>query len=333
MGLTVLLSCNRGNESLQYAEDLLITDNHVHLMSPGLIADWKALGIPFSNPDYYYSDIDSILTRNNADFISLVGMGYVYENPEYYPGTDVYNRLREENDYLLKTSQGYEARVVPYFAVDPLKEYALKEIERCLKINEQAGLKLHFNASQVYLTEAEHLKKIKPIFELAAIRRIPILLHFDNGHPKFGKADVEILVDSVLKDLDTVRMNIAHFGTSGGFNEKTKDVIETFIELYDTGRIPERHLLKFDISAVALDKNSEGIKKLSKSEFRELKLYCEGLGYDKIIFGTDYPLYTSQAYLKVLKVKLALPDSILHKIVDNQDPAVYPSTETSTRIP
>ena len=94
------------------------------------------------------------------------------------------------------------------------------------------GIKLHFNASQVYLTENEHLAIIKEVFEYASSNQIPILLHFDNGHPKFGKTDVEILADSVLGQLTYVNLQIAHFGTSGGFNEKTKTVLNIFIDLF-----------------------------------------------------------------------------------------------------
>lgn len=275
-------------------------DSHVHMMSPDLIADWKALGIPFSKPASYYSNIDTLLKRGQAENIDLIGMGYVYESPDFYQGEDRYERLKKENDYLLATAQKHPDRIRPFFTVDPLKEYALDEFNRCIDRHPGSGLKLHFNASQVYLTEPTHLAKVKPLFRLAAEKKAPVLLHFDNSHPKFGVPDVQLFVDSILKVLPALNINIAHFGTSGGFNEKTRTVLDAFIGQYQKGQIPSRHQLFFDLSAVALNKDSDGVPKLTPSEFKELGSYIRKLGVKKVVFGTDYPLYTSEEYFQIL---------------------------------
>jgi len=318
LGILFFFSCNPSNEKKNLGENdgLILSDNHVHIMSPDLISDWKDLGIPFSKPDNKYSDIDTILNTNRADNIKLIGMGYVYGNSEFYQGNDEYLKVKKENDYLFESAKKHISKVQPYFAVDPLKDYAITEIERCLKINENSGLKLHFSSSQVYLTEPEHLKKIYSIFKIASENNLPILLHFDNWHPKFGKPDIEILVDKILKKIGPINLTIAHFGTSGGFNQKTKNVLNTFIELYDNDRIPKRHKIIFDISAVALDKDSEGVKKLTEDQFKELKLYCDKIGFDKISFGTDYPLYNSKEYFDILNTKLNLSKSELKEIME-----------------
>ena len=287
----------------------ILYDSHVHIMSPKLIKDWKALGIPFSKEDYYYSNIDSILKRNGTATIALIGMGYVYESPDFYKGEDGFKELMRENDYLFEVSKKHPQRITPYFAVDPLKEYAINEMERCLAKNIQSGLKLHFNASQVYLTEPAHLEKVIPVFKLAANNQLPILLHFDNSHPKFGEADVKLLADSVLSKLPPIKLTIAHFSNSGGFKQKTKNVLDTFISLFSKSEISKKHTILFDISGVALDKNSEGVKKLTDMEFSELKRYIDKLGKGRIIFGTDYPLYTADEYAEILKTKVGLSDS------------------------
>lgn len=304
-------------EKASYSPFAVVHDSHVHLMSPGLIADWKALGIPFSKPENFYSDIDTILKHNQAESIDLIGMGYVYENPDFYQGEDRYERLKKENDYLLATAQKHPDRIRPFFTVDPLKEYALDEFKRCVGAYPGSGLKLHFNASQVYLTEPAHLVKVKLLFSQAAEKKTPILLHFDNSHPKFGEPDIKLFVDSILQDLPALSITIAHFGTSGGFNQKTKRVLEAFIDQYKKERIPSRHQLFFDISAVALDKDSDGVPKLTKAGFEELSSYIRQLGVEKIIFGTDYPLYRSDEYLAILKNKVGLTEEELDVIMKN----------------
>lgn len=317
LALLCFYSCKQQIEktSLDRDDEFTLYDSHVHIMSPNLIADWKHLGIPFSKPEYTYSNIDTIIKTNGAHFIKLIGMAYVYGNREFYQGNDEYKKVKMENDFLFESAKKHKNNAQPFFAVDPLKDYAIEEIERCLKINANSGLKLHFNSSQVYLTEPEHLKKIHAIFKIASANNLPILLHFDNWHPKFGAPDIEILVDKILRDLDPIHLTIAHFGTSGGFNQKTKNVLDTFIKLFENERIPKKHKILFDISAVALDKDSEGVKKLTEESFKELKTYCDKIGYDNIIFGTDYPLYNAKEYISVLKTNLNLSELELREII------------------
>lgn len=313
----VCLSACGSDARLQKDETLpeLLYDSHVHIMSPQLISDWKELGIPFSKSEANYSNIDTLLANSTAHQIDLVGMSYVYGNPEYYQGEDGYKRMMAENDYLLEAAGKYSKRIRPYFAIDPLKESALTEIERCVQINPKSGLKLHFNASQVYLTEPDHLEKVKKILTKSAELGLPVLLHFDNWHPKFGAPDLELLMDSILTHIPAINLRFAHFGTSGGFNDKTKEFINAYLALKANNRVPARHKIYFDISAVALDKESEGVSKLSSNEFKELAQYTRKIGVENIVFGTDYPLYNSADYLKVLREKLQLTSTEVEQIM------------------
>ena len=315
--LSLLLVCCSPKLTTSHSinSETQLFDCHVHLMSPDLIADWKAMGIPFGRTEANYSDIDTIISNVGAAKIDLIGMGYVYENPEYFQGENPKERLQQENNYLLETANKYPKKVRPFIAVNPLSDYSNDEIDRCFQSNKGIGLKLHFNASQVYLTEPEHLEKVKNVFEKAAELQLPILLHFDNWHPKFGKDDLTILVDSILQVMKPIKMNIAHFGTSGGFSEKTKSFLDAFFELKD--KLPKQHKVYLDISAVALDKDSEGVNKLSEGEFSELNNYIRKIGFDNILFGTDYPLYNAHKYEGVLMQKVGLSKKEIQIIQTN----------------
>jgi predicted TIM-barrel fold metal-dependent hydrolase len=265
------------------------------------------MGIPFSRPDHYYSDIDTIFNASKAQSVSLISMAYVYSSEEFGGKSEnIEEKVREENNYLAFAKTKYPNKIKAFYGIDPLQEFALTEIERCHNELKLDGIKMHFNASQVYLTEPVHLGKIKAVFEYASINQIPILLHFDNSHPKFGKTDIKILADSILAGLEYVNLQIAHLGTSGGFNQKTKDVIDAFIELFQSNHPISKHRITFDISAVCLDKDADGVSKLTAKDFDELAAYSRKLGFDRIVFGTDYPLYGSYEYLNVLIMKLKL---------------------------
>ena len=101
-------------------------------------------------------------------------------------------------------------------------------------------------------------------------------------------------------------------------NDKTKRLINSYVDLRDNNRIPSRHQILFDISAVALDKDSEGVSKLTEEEFAELRVYINKIGIRNIIFGTDYPLYRSHEYYDILKEKLGLSESELREITNKK---------------
>ncbi|NNF01011.1 MAG: amidohydrolase family protein [Pyrinomonadaceae bacterium] len=294
-----------------------IYDHHVHLMSPRLIKYFKDVGIPFSKPDKDYSDFDSIIKRLGTSRVNLVSMAYLFGHPEFGKVENEYDAVRAENDYVLKAKEKFPGKIKAYCGVNPLKSYALDEVKRCHRILKADGLKIHSNANQLYLTEPAHLSKIKPIYEYAAENDLPILLHFDNSHQKFGEPDIKLLFDEVLADIKPLRIQIAHFGTSGGFNPKTKRVIDAFITQFETNPKIKKHRILFDISAVALDKDSEGVSKLSDAEFAELAVYARKLGMDKIVFGTDYPLYSASEYLEILKMRVKFTDAEINTLLNN----------------
>ncbi len=315
-----VLSCNYQNDKQEIDLPQIPYDSHVHIMSPQLVETWKAEGIPFSKPSSFYQNIDTIYKYVKADTIDLIGMAYVYGGSglDKKDKLNEYELVKSENDFLHEAAEKYPGKVRSFFAADPLKEYALPEFQRCHHLYDVGGLKLHFSASQVYLTVPEHVEKVKPIFQFAAEKELPVLVHFDNWHPKFGEPDIRILVDSILADCSPLTIRIAHFGTSGGFSEKTREILDIFIRFFNENKISKRHRILFDLSAVALDKDSEGVSKLSDEDFNILSQYIKKLGTEKILFGTDYPLYRADEYYNILKSKLALSETELQQILNNR---------------
>jgi predicted TIM-barrel fold metal-dependent hydrolase len=290
-------------------------DAHVHILSPELIKIWKGIGIPFTRPDAYYSDINVILKNAGTGRIDLISMAHVFSSEEFGGFKNERELVEKENDYVSDARKMRPGAVRAFCSVDPLRDYALDELERCRSKLKMDGIKLHHNASQVYLTVPDHLSRVKKVFEFAVKFKLPILMHFDNSHRRFGDRDVGLLVDEILKDLDPVRLTIAHFGTSGGFNARTKAVIDTFRYRFRTEPWLSRHQIVFDISAVALDKDSEGVPKLTNAHFDELAIYIRRLGPEKISFGTDYPLYTADSYIDILRNRVGLSEAEISTIL------------------
>jgi len=283
-----------------------------------MIKLFKDVGIPFSKPDADYSEWNAIVKRLGTNRLKLVSMAYLYGHPEFGKVENEYELVKAENDFLIEAKKNSPKTVKAFCGINPLKDYALEEAERCRKVLKADGIKLHFNASQVYLTVPEHIKKVFPIFEFAANNKLPVLLHFDNSHRKFGEPDIKLLADEILAKIKPLKLQIAHFGTSGGFNQKTKDVIDAFIKQFETNPNIKKHRISFDISAVALDKDSEGVPKLTDELFAELAVYTRKLGMKRIVFGTDYPLYSAEEYLEILKKRVKLTDAEIKKMLKNK---------------
>lgn len=283
-----------------------------------MIKLFKDVGIPFSKPDADYSDWEAIIKRLGTNRLKLVSMAYLYGHPEFGKVENEYDLVKAENNYLIEAKKNSPKTVKAFCGINPLKDYALEEAERCRKTLKADGIKLHFNASQVYLTVPDHVKKVFPIFEFAANNKLPILLHFDNAHRRFGEPDIKLLADEILAKIKPLKLQIAHFGTSGGFNKKTKDVIDAFIKQFETNPKIKKHKILFDISAVALDKDSEGVPKLTDEQFTELAVYARKLGMKKIMFGTDYPLYSAQEYLEILRKRVKLTNAEIKQMLKNK---------------
>lgn len=313
-GIVIFAACSAIGQAPD-GRAVIPTDGHVHILSPGLIKIWKGLGIPFSRADEYYSDIDVILKNAGAHRLDLISMAHVLSSEEFGGFKNERELVEHENSYVAAARDKFPNKVRAFCSVDPLRDYALEELERCRTQLRVDGIKLHHNANQVYLTVPEHLAKVKRVFEFAAQHKMPILMHFDNSHRRFGERDVGLLVDEILRDLKPVRLTIAHFGTSGGFNSRTKGVIDAFRFRLRTAPWLNKHKITFDISAVALDKDSEGVPKLTDAHFDELSIYIRRLGPERISFGTDYPLYTPSEYVNILRTRLGLSEAELALIL------------------
>ncbi len=259
-----------------------------------------------------------ILKNTAVKRIDLISMAHVYSSEEFGGFKNERELVENENSYVAAARNKHPREIRAFCSIDPLRDYALDELERCRTQLKMDGIKLHHNANQVYLTVPEHLAKVKKVFEFAATNKLPILLHFDNSQRRFGGPDVHLLIDSILNDLKPINLRIAHFGTSGAFNARTKAVIDAFRWQFRVNPRLSKHKITFDISAVALDKDSEGVRKLTDGQFKELAIYIRRLGFDRIVFGTDYPLYQPAEYLDILKARLGLTEAEVKALLKNK---------------
>ena len=86
--------------------------------------------------------------------------------------------FRAANDRTLAFAERSGGRLVPFARLDLTGPGPIEEAERCLDRGAR-GIKLHPRAQRFELND----KRLAPVFELAAERRVPILIHGGRGLP------------------------------------------------------------------------------------------------------------------------------------------------------
>jgi predicted TIM-barrel fold metal-dependent hydrolase len=307
-----LVGCSPdGQKTTGHKNDFPIHDCHVHALSPALLRVWQERGTPFNRRDVYYTNIDSILSVLGAETIDLISVGYFFTSSIMYSGSDGRERLVAENDFILDCAAKHPQRVRPFVAIDPFMAAPTEEIDRCLLANPTIGVKIHANVSRIFLRDQTHIRKLDTVLTHAAQKDIPVLLHFHNMGFDFGRVDFSILVDSILVNLPPIKLRLAHLGAGGGrFSTQNLAVLDTYLEFLKQNRIPQEHQIRFDLSAVFIGENEEEIPPLTNEEIAYLRAYFRKVDPHLLLFGSDYPLYTSTDYRDVLvntlKMDLAL---------------------------
>ena len=85
--------------------------------------------------------------------------------------------FRAPNDRTLAFAERSEGRLIPFVRLD-MNEGPIEEAIRCLDLGAR-GIKLHPRAQRFTLND----ERLAPVFELAAERRVPILIHGGRGLP------------------------------------------------------------------------------------------------------------------------------------------------------
>jgi len=143
-----------------------IFDAHVHLGTDvdGMVGD--------------YDELERLQARYG------VRRAFVFclDEPDRHPG------FRAANDRTLAFAERSAGRLIPFVRLD-LNESPIEEARRCLDAGAR-GIKLHPRAQRFSATD----ERLGPVFELAAERRVPILVHGGRGLPPIA-AGLRTLVE------------------------------------------------------------------------------------------------------------------------------------------
>lgn len=306
-----------------------LRDHHVHILSPALVRDWKSLGAPFTRPDSVYTSAAALLAPaatggEELAGVVLVPMAHFYGNAELRGALrlsveDEAARVRQENDYVAREAARTPGRAVAFCSVNHRRPYAWDELRRCRRELRSPGIKLHLASAATDLRSEDQLAELARIAAWAEAERIVLLLHFDPQARGLEVADVERFIARVLDPHPDLRVIIAHLGGSGGYGPWTRQVFGTFIAWLERSPAP-RPAVMFDLSAVILARESEGVPATTAGEAAALAPDLRRAGLRRILFGSDYPVFDPEAYAGLLRERVGLSPEELRTVLSNRLP-------------
>jgi predicted TIM-barrel fold metal-dependent hydrolase len=172
-----------------------VIDYHQHLFSPDLA---KLVRLDTLDADKLIALLDSAGIRRAV----VLSVAYSWSNPS----RNVENvRSREaENDWVAAQVARHPDRLRGFCSVNPLRDYALTEIDRCATNPLlRTGLKLHIGNSAVDYHSPQDLAKLRDVFRAANKKRMAVVIHLRASISRrlpFGREEARIFLDSILPE-------------------------------------------------------------------------------------------------------------------------------------
>ena len=193
--------------------------------------------------------------------------GFPWESVDHY---------RRHNDYIIGAVQRHPDRLIGFCCFSPLSPGGPREAERCLK----SGL-LGVGELAIYASDLDSsvIEALKDVMALCFQLDVPLMLHTNEpvGHNYPGKTPMTLYqIYRFLKAYPSNRILLAHWGGGLFFYALMKKEVKEVLKntWFDTAASP--YLYTPDIYRVA----------------------GEIIGFDKILFGSDYPLLKPERYFK-----------------------------------
>jgi predicted TIM-barrel fold metal-dependent hydrolase len=246
----------------------------------------------------------------------VLSIAYWFGSPLQRPVKDEYAKVRAENDWTVQQVARYPKRLVFFCGVNPLKEYAIAELERCATMPQMKGMKLHFANSAVDLRNPAHLEKIEKFFRAANRSGLAVVVHIRSLRGDYGRQDAEIFIKHVLPVAPDIPIQLAHLAGSGpGYGPD--EAMAAYAEAIASGD-PRTKNLYFDVTNCVTLRHDQ-----SEEEVTLIAKRLRQVGLRRIFFGSDMSTDTNPPigpWWRAFRGKIPLTDEELRIIADNIPP-------------
>ena len=209
----------------------------------------------------------------------VLSLAYAHGNPSLR-GNDEYAKVRAENDWTGQQVARYPDRLRAFCSFNPLREYALAELDRCAKDPHlRHGLKLHLANSQVDLRDSGHVEQLRRVFRAANAHRMPIIIHLWTGRT-YGQKDAEVFLNQILPEAPNIPIQIAHLAGAGpGLDPNSQKALVVLADAVSAGD-PRTRNLYFDVATSVTMQTSAEDAKFIADRLRQI-------GLNRIFYGSD----------------------------------------------
>jgi len=254
-------------------------DHHQHLFSPDAAALSPAVKVVTA------SDLIAQLDATGTQQAVILSLAYQYANPNRPAVAGEYDRVRAENDWTSAQVARFPRRLRGFCSVNPLKDYAVMEVERCANDRYiKSGLKLHFGNSDVDLDNPQHVERLRAVFRAANRHRMAVLIHIRASvtlRRPWGAQQAMVFLEQVLPEAHDVPVQVAHLAGAGSYDDATDGALGVFADAI-TRRDPRVKRLYFDISGVA------GIGPW-REKVDVIVARMRQIGVSRLLYGSDLP--------------------------------------------
>lgn len=257
---------------------------HVFLsLRKGVDGIWRIAGVTPAFPGPPVADpipADRLIEGLDAAGIHqavVLSVAYWYGSPFTASVENEYEKVRAENDWVAREVARFPDRLVAFCGINPLKDYAVEEMNRCAGMPGVKGVKLHFGNSGVDLRKPEHVETLRNVFRAANERRLALVAHLWTGpeYETHGAEDAKTVLEQLLPAAPDVPVQIAHMAGGG---RSTAPALAVFADAI-AARDPRTRNLYFDVATLTGGQTPEGLQK-DAAQMRRI-------GFDRILFGTD----------------------------------------------
>jgi predicted TIM-barrel fold metal-dependent hydrolase len=261
-----------------------------------------------SSPEQLVQDLEAAGIRRGV----VLSVAYQFGSPFGDPLPDELASVRAENDWVAAQVARFPDRLVGFSGVNPMKDYAIEEVERCRTVRNLKGIKLHFGNSDVDLLNPSHVEKVREFFHAANEKRLPIVVHLWKLGD-YGPEHSRRFLDEILPAAPDIPIQIAHLAGAGpGYD--SDEALEVFADAVEAGD-PRTRNLYFDVASNVTEDQSDKTLALIARRIRQL-------GAGRVLFASDRngnhnepPKVAWSAFLR-----LPLTDDEFRTIATNQAP-------------
>jgi predicted TIM-barrel fold metal-dependent hydrolase len=230
-----------------------------------------------------------LLARANVEHAALISAGYAMHDRA---------AARIENDFVA-TLVREDPRFLGYCGVHPLEDWATDELRRCKAELGLMGVKIHVKEQALDLKRSEHVAAVERLVDLAGSLGMitlahlsaadwPPCVHIAERHP----TATLVVAHALLHDYH----ELAAFGARLAMAQKLHF------------KAPEN--IYFEVSGL--------LTYYASSPYRDgIAWHLRALGKDRLLFGSDYPVYTPEETLAALQQYGFSADELRAMLVDN----------------